>query len=447
MITPYVGEFLVNPIPLEIALHRCNYGCVYCFATLNYRYSQYTYQPAKLFRQLATMREKKSLTARLLQEGYPVLLSNHTDPFSPKNRDLAVTLISTLRAMNIPIVFQTKGGVPNDVLDAQPPSAWYISITTDNDDVRKRVEPGAPPIEDRLRLIRRLVERGHVVHVGMNPYVPEWWTDEVAALETWKALGVHGVWTELLHLHYRQRDFMTAREISALTPELINVAMKRIDPPALLAAWDNVRVEIAEAGLSPFSVGQGIQSDYFTPYADLYPKRFPVYQDFVNYCHVIDRDKLDFVTEKEFIDWFVPGLPSGRYNEVNSYLGATNHDLFWNLKIPNALTYKELLSIIWRNPNVRKSMANCGAFAFPVLKDAQGRDQWVCDKDGLPVLSFQASEQWENYVDMTDDEIAAWYWLKYPDDAPESVREDIRAAKARITQARMETIEELRQQN
>ena len=35
MIEPYFGEFLINPVPLELSFNYCSHKCAYCFANLN----------------------------------------------------------------------------------------------------------------------------------------------------------------------------------------------------------------------------------------------------------------------------------------------------------------------------------------------------------------------------------------------------------------------------
>lgn len=34
-ISPYYGEFMVSPCPLELSFNYCSHGCVFCFANLN----------------------------------------------------------------------------------------------------------------------------------------------------------------------------------------------------------------------------------------------------------------------------------------------------------------------------------------------------------------------------------------------------------------------------
>ncbi|MFK9681559.1 radical SAM protein, partial [Escherichia coli] len=47
-----------------------------------------------------------------------------------------------------------------------------VSITTDNDDVRKEFEPKAPSIQRRLDLIKRLSAEGIKVYASMAPLLP-----------------------------------------------------------------------------------------------------------------------------------------------------------------------------------------------------------------------------------------------------------------------------------
>ena len=379
MITLYTGELLISPIPLEMTLHRCNYGCAYCFATLNFRHSGYTRANVTGIQNLlATYHARDTLVAKLLRQGYPILLSNRTDPFASANSKLILPLLETLTAQGIHVAFQTRGGtLVNDALDIVAPSCWYISITSDQPDRTRQIEPAAPPLTEKLKMIDALIARGHCVTVGINPYVPEWWADAPAFLRELKARGVHGIWTELLHLHYRQRNLMTDRERAALTEETIALAMKRQPPKEWIDGIARLRDDAQAAGLEIFSGGQGNRSDFFTPYKTYYRKTFPVMQEFLNHCLDAQRDPHDLIDFEEFWQWAAPYLPTGKHVGMSKYIGTVAHNFFWKTKVPDAMSYKQVMNIFWEHPEIGRHLALSDGFAMPARWDDTEPAGWI----------------------------------------------------------------------
>lgn len=56
------------------------------------------------------MHEHTNLAARLMREGYPVMLSNKVDPFAASNYKMTLPHLRLFKAKGIPVAFQTKGG-------------------------------------------------------------------------------------------------------------------------------------------------------------------------------------------------------------------------------------------------------------------------------------------------------------------------------------------------
>ena len=170
--TPFYGEFLVSPVPLELSFNYCSHSCAYCFANLNKRDRRADI--AATMNTLATYRQRSTLTAILLQQGYPVLVSNRVDPFAASNYRQFLPVLEVMSDLGIPVAIQTKGGRGIDqALDLlTSPTVFYITIESDQDEVVKRIAPGAPSIAERFELIALLRSKGHPVVVGWNPCVP-----------------------------------------------------------------------------------------------------------------------------------------------------------------------------------------------------------------------------------------------------------------------------------
>lgn len=392
MIESYWGEFLISPIPLELSLNACSGGCAYCFATLNSP-DRRADLPATM-RMLQDFRERTSWAARLLREGYPVLLSNRSDPFSKNNYRLALPLMRVMHDMDIPMTFQTRGGWGVDeALEFLRPACWYVTVETMDDDLGRRLSPGTPPPSARLALVQALVEAGHEVVVGYNPCVPEWQPDPEPLLRAVKAAGAWGVWIETLHLNYRQIGRMRDQARALVGEDLIRRARKRRlhekDEAAFRAARDCARA----LGLEVYSNGQPNRSSFWQPWEAMYPKLFPTTQGFVNWCHdECERD--DVLAFDWFADLLLPDLPAGE-GPLDSYLGSTSRQLWRTHQIPTTMTFAQLLGIGWVEPRVKFCPARLPAFAYAGAEEAEeeGWTQFV-DGRGLPYLVFSGGEEW-----------------------------------------------------
>lgn len=386
MLSPFWGEFLVSPIPLELGMSYCSHKCAYCFANLSQ--PDRTMDVWSVSRLLADYPKRKTIAAHLLQQRYPVLVSNVSDPFSVTNDSASLPLLKTMVELDIPVSIQTKGGRKyKEAIEWLPISTWYVSISFLNDAPRKAIEPGAPPIPERLRMVEDLIERGHPVVLGVNPLVPEWLPerDAVALLEWARDVGVHGVWIERLHLNHHQEKELSKREVEALTPGLIRRAKTKRTTPQDSFHLDLVTAIARLVGLQTYSVGQGEPSRFFDAYAEVYPNLFPTSQDWVNHCHA-SLAPGSIVPFEAFRDFFVGRLPSGVW-PIDSYLGSTTRNLWWGNPPPPQMSYKELLSWIWKTPMVKYNPSRLPCFAMAAA--SKGKD-WIVwtDSHGMPYMVF-----------------------------------------------------------
>lgn len=384
----YYGEFLVSPCPVELSFNYCSHKCSYCFANLNKR-GRWADSAASL-RLLADMDGRKTLLAHLLRERHPVLVSNRTDPFAATNWRVSLPILRVLAEMGVPVSIQTRGGKGADeAMDFLPPSVWYVSLTTLDDDVRRRVEPGAPTVESRLGLIRSLAARGHRVVIGFNPAVPEWQPDPEALMAEANEAGAEGAWVETLHFSRRQIDAMTDSERAAIGPEVIARSLRKVDRDD----WNyflHARRMAVESGLEVFSNGQARRSDFWRPWRDLYPNTFPVLQDLVNACHDQGAGPNDLVTAEDWADFFEPDLPAGEW-DVHHYLGATSRTSIRDKPFPPKATYRQLLMRAFWDASVKFSPSKSQAFrpaaerfedGYRDLVDARRRPYMVFGPDG-----------------------------------------------------------------
>jgi len=384
MIVPYWGEFLVNPAPLELSLGTCTHGCSYCFANLNAPKRHVDYKA--LMRLLAEYRERETYVAYLLQQGYPTVVSNRTDPFCQANAEQSLAVLGVMTELGLPVMVQTKGGeAAMEAAKMLPPSIWYVTVETLDDTIRAQVAPGAPSIPTRLQLIYELADRGHRVIAGVNPCVPEWIADPGQIMSTLRACGAYAAWIERLHLYYAQTRKMKPWARDALGEYTIARAQQRQCDVLEFGFIMHAREAAQEAGLEVFSVGQPTKSGFDKPFQDLYPRTFPTAQGWINLCYELGwTDRL--ISYSDFADYFVPRLPEGRW-PIDSYLGSVAHNLWRTHKVPPQLTFRELLGIMWVEPRTRNCPARVPCFAYAGRKEGEGWAQYV-DEQEMPYLVF-----------------------------------------------------------
>lgn len=376
MITPYYGEFLVSPIPLELSLNYCSHKCAYCFANLNVPDRKASIK--SIMNLLQQAEERQTLVAKLVSERYPVLISNKVDPFAASNWQQALPIIGLMHGLGFQMAFQTKGGRGiDDVLRYLPRSAWYVSVSFIDDALRKKIEPGAPSIESRFDLITKLISLGHHVSVGINPLVQEWLPDIDGFLMRLHDLGVRHAWIETLHLNNNQSRNMTPRELEALGPKVIKDAFKKAAPAHVMEHFLRALESARMLGMQIYCVNNPYPSDYFVPYEEIYTRRFPSMQRFVNWCHDTKRPG-EAVTFAEFAACFDTDLPKWRHKLVD-YIGASTPIIKTTHQIPAEMSYRQLIQLIWQEPRTKANPLKNFAFA----EQSIGHDD-----NGLPVLAW-----------------------------------------------------------
>jgi DNA repair photolyase len=390
MITPFYGEFLQSPIALELDLNWCTHACAYCFANLNK--PDRTANLTGITNLLRDFRSRETLEAQFLQQGYPILFSNKVDPFAASNHKQALVILRLLRDLGIPVALQTKGARNKDALATFDesleliaiPSAWYISISTLDEEIAKRLEPGAPTIAARFAMIERLVKLGHKVTVGLNPIVPEWCPDVPAMLQRIADSGALGVWIESLHLSSGQTRNLSARDAQNLTQPLIKRASARLGT-ALDLNYCVQALDLARAStLHPYCANWPHPTRYFDHMAECYPRLMPTGSGFLNWCHENKRPG-DPITFAEFWRYCEPMLPVVTPKaRLKEYIGATAARTVKKTHIiPQATTWPQLLAIYWQEDLLRPCPARNWAF----IPKTDRSDPWriLRDAAGLPI--------------------------------------------------------------
>ena len=165
-------DYVINPYL------GCGHGCRYCYAVFMRKYSHHHQSPWGSFV------EAKTNIAEVLNSELPrkkrlgrVLLSSVCDPYQPLEHRYQLTraCLEALKNWGWEINILTRSPLVTrdlDILSETPGVSVGFSIPTDNDEVRKVLEPNAPPIGARLSALKRLHEAGISTWVFIAPILP-----------------------------------------------------------------------------------------------------------------------------------------------------------------------------------------------------------------------------------------------------------------------------------
>jgi DNA repair photolyase len=161
----------------------CEHGCVYCYARPTHAYLGYSpgldFETKLIFKpEIAELLEKE-----LRKPGYvtrSMALGTNTDPYQPVERTLKLTraVLEVLDRFNHPVGIVTKSaGVLRDLdilgsMARRNLARVYLSVTTLDPMLARRMEPRAATPARRLAAITELARAGVPVGVMTAPMIP-----------------------------------------------------------------------------------------------------------------------------------------------------------------------------------------------------------------------------------------------------------------------------------
>jgi DNA repair photolyase len=161
----------------------CEHGCIYCYARATHSYLDLS--PGRDFETEIFYKPNavELLRAELAAPGYepsPIAFGTNTDPYQPFERELKVTrgLLELLLERKHPITIVTKGALilrDLDLLRAfaeEELVAVHVSVTTLDDELKRRMEPRTAGPKQRLAMIRQLSAAGIPTGVMAAPVIP-----------------------------------------------------------------------------------------------------------------------------------------------------------------------------------------------------------------------------------------------------------------------------------
>jgi len=162
----------------------CEHGCVYCYARPTHAYLDLSPGldfETKLFAKpdAAALLEKE-----LAAPGYvcdPISMGTNTDPYQPIEREWKITrqILELLSACEHPVAIVTKSALVERDIDLLAPMAAnnlarvYISITTLDRELARKLEPRAAAPQRRLEAVKALAQAGIPVGVMVAPIIPQ----------------------------------------------------------------------------------------------------------------------------------------------------------------------------------------------------------------------------------------------------------------------------------
>jgi DNA repair photolyase len=162
----------------------CEHGCIYCYARPTHAYLDLS--PGLDFetRLYAKPDAAALLRTELAKPGYrcdPIALGTNTDPYQPIEREWKVTrsILEVLVEHEHPFTIVTKSARVERDIDLIAPMAArrmarvYLSVTTLDRELARRMEPRASAPERRLEAVKRLADAGIPVGVMVAPVIPQ----------------------------------------------------------------------------------------------------------------------------------------------------------------------------------------------------------------------------------------------------------------------------------
>lgn len=163
-------DFALNPY------QGCTFSCSYCYAAFFVADDDDRDAWGRWVR-VKTNAVDRLRRSRLDLRGRTVLMSSATDPYQPIERRLGLVraLLPILAARGAHLMVQTRSPIVArdiDLLSRFDRARVNLSITTDDDEVRKQFEPKCASIEQRLAAAAELVDGGIDTGVRAAPLLP-----------------------------------------------------------------------------------------------------------------------------------------------------------------------------------------------------------------------------------------------------------------------------------
>lgn len=161
----------------------CEHGCIYCYARNTHEY--YGFSAGLDFEsKIIVKKNAPELLEKFILhpkwQGLPLMLAGNTDCYQPQERKYGITrsMLKILANYRHPVGMITKNGLITRDIDILKDLASdnliqvYISITTLNEELRRKMEPRTASGVKRMNTIEQLAKAGVPVGVMNAPIIP-----------------------------------------------------------------------------------------------------------------------------------------------------------------------------------------------------------------------------------------------------------------------------------
>ena len=192
----------------------CEHGCIYCYARPSHAYRNLSPGIDFETRIFARTNAAELLGKELSRPGYRcalIALGANTDPYQPAERGRRITrgILEVCAAFNQPVGIVTKNALVERDIDILAPMAQkglaevFVSVTTLDHDLARRMEPRCTAPARRLAAVRALAAAGIPAGVMVAPVIPFLNDHEIEAIiEAAAAHGAQRAGYVLLRLPY-----------------------------------------------------------------------------------------------------------------------------------------------------------------------------------------------------------------------------------------------------
>ena len=154
----------------------CSHACRYCYATFMKRFTGHSEPWGSFVDVRINAAEVLRKQLKRAKRG-AVILSSVTDPYQPAEMRYMMTrkCLDVLELFQLPINILTKSPLvvrDLDILSRLNEVSVGLTITSDDDDVRKLFEPEAPPVSERIEALKKLCMAGIETYVFIGPVLP-----------------------------------------------------------------------------------------------------------------------------------------------------------------------------------------------------------------------------------------------------------------------------------
>jgi DNA repair photolyase len=161
----------------------CEHGCVFCYARPTHAYLGFSpgidFETKLMFKADAAALLRKEL-ARPGYQCRHIMLGANTDPYQPVEKRLGVTraILEVLAEARHPVAITTRSTLVERDLDLlanmarEGLASVFLSVTTFDADLKRRLEPRSASSTSRLATMRALSEAGVPVGVMAAPMIP-----------------------------------------------------------------------------------------------------------------------------------------------------------------------------------------------------------------------------------------------------------------------------------